>query len=99
MSEINRCPKCKEVTLFNTSHRYIRDEWIRFTGKCLNCGYEVTPEEVFNQLKSKFDLEKDFEHLEKPVEYILDRCTRTDEEPRKQILQVLIKIYEEKTQD
>jgi|SRR3990170_3089396 len=96
MDDRIKCPKCNQLALVDTKYSIIRDQLIRFTGKCLNCGYEVTPEEVFDELKTKFDLEKDFEHLERPLEYILDRVRNTDEEPRKQILQILVKVYEEK---
>ncbi|MDP3025244.1 MAG: tetratricopeptide repeat protein [candidate division Zixibacteria bacterium] len=99
MSEINRCPKCKEVTLFNTSHRYIRGEFIRFTGKCFNCGHEISTEDILDELNIKFNLKQDFEHLQEPLESILAQCKATDEELRKQILGLFVDIYGEKAQE
>ncbi len=99
MNDRIKCPKCNQLAFVEAKYYIIRDQFIRFTGNCLNCGYEVTPEEVFNELKTKFDFNKDFEHLEKPLEFILDRTKSTDEETRKQILQILIRSYEEKAKD
>jgi tetratricopeptide (TPR) repeat protein len=96
MSDRIKCPKCREQALTDTHYSLIRDELILFDGKCVNCGYEITAETLYEQLRNKFDLEKDFEHLEKPLDYILTKLKSTEEEPRKNILSLFAKVYGEK---
>ena len=97
MSDRIKCPRCKQFAFTNARYSLIRDEFILFDGKCVNCEYEITAEALYEQLSNKFDLEKDFEHLEKPLDYILSKLKSTEEETRKKILEALIKICEEKT--
>jgi len=96
MSDRIKCPRCREQALTDTHYSLIRDELILFDGKCVNCGYEVTAEALYEQLRKKFDLEKDFEHLEQPLDYILTKLKSTEEEPRKNILSLFAKVYGEK---
>lgn len=93
-----RCPKCKAYLIINDDKHYfwIRDEFILVDGRCENCGYEVEAEYPYEQIMKKFDIEKDFEHLEKPLEILLDRVKSTEEETRKRILDCLIKLCQEK---
>lgn len=96
MSDKVKCPKCKEQMFEDARYSIIRDEIICFSGRCLNCGFEITAESLYESLKNKFDLEKDIEVVEAPLEYALSKVQSTDEEIRKRILSALIKIYEQK---
>lgn len=96
MSDRIKCPRCKQPAFANARYSLIRDEFILFDGKCVNCEYEITAEALYEQLTKKFDIDKDFEQLEKPFDYILSKLKSTEEETRKKILETLIKICEEK---
>jgi tetratricopeptide (TPR) repeat protein len=96
MSDRRECPKCKEQALTDTHYSLIRNELILCEGRCVNCGYEITAETLYEQLRNEFDLEKEFEHLEELLDYILTKLKSTEEEPGKSILSLFVKVYGEK---
>ena len=96
MSDKIRCPRCKIQAFTNARYALIRDEFILFEGKCANCGFEPSAESLYEQLTKKFDLDKDFEHLEEALDYIVRKLKSEEEETKKRICETLIKIYEEK---
>ncbi len=70
---------------------------ILFDGKCINCGYDVTTEELYNDLKKKYDFEKDFGDIEKPLENILEKCGDEDLKTKYLILTFFVNVYDEKS--
>ena len=97
MNNTIRCPKCSGQQLEGGRSLLIRDEFVDYFGKCLTCGHEINVDDVLEQLRRKFDFEKELEILEAPLENVLAKAqTEHQEETRKRMLELLIEIYEYK---
>ncbi|MCJ7498585.1 MAG: DUF4145 domain-containing protein [candidate division Zixibacteria bacterium] len=96
MNDRIKCPKCKQETFENPKYYSVRGEMILFDGKCINCGYDVTTEELYNDLKKKYDFEEDFDIIKWPLENILEKCIDKDLNIKYLILTFFIRIYDDK---
>lgn len=79
MSDKVKCPKCGQETFENPRYMRVKDEMMLFDGQCTICGYGRNAEEVYNDFRRKFDLEKSFDDLEKLLENILEKAEDEDD--------------------
>lgn len=96
MNERIKCPKCNQETFENPRYYSVRGEMVLFDGKCVNCGYDITAEELYNDLKGKYDFERDFDIVERPLENILEKCEDRDLNLKYLILAFFLKVYDHK---
>ncbi len=97
MNDKIKCPKCGQETFENPRYMSVKDEMMLFDGKCAICGYGRNAEEVYCDFKRKFDLEKDFNDLEKPLENILEKAeNENDSRTKHSILVDFVRSYDEK---
>ncbi len=96
MDDRINCPKCNQETFENPRYYSVRGEMVLFDGKCVNCGYDITAEELYNDLKGKYDFEEDFDIVKWPLENILEKCSDKDLNIKYLILTFFIRIYDDK---
>ncbi|MDP2960682.1 MAG: hypothetical protein Q8N71_04585, partial [candidate division Zixibacteria bacterium] len=96
MDDRINCPKCNQETFENPRYMSVRGEMVLFDGKCVNCGYDITAEELYNDLKGKYDFERDFDIVERPLENILEKCGDRDLNLKYLILTFFLKVYDHK---
>ncbi|MCJ7459313.1 MAG: hypothetical protein MUP17_10000 [candidate division Zixibacteria bacterium] len=93
MNDRIKCPKCGQETFENPRYYSVRDEMVLFDGKCVNCGYNITVEELYEDLNKRYDFEEDFTIVKYPLENILEKCGDRELNIKYLILTFLLKVY------